>query len=143
MKFRSEHIGFLLLLIAGLLFIAHAIVPHHHHVHQVCIESYDSQDHKSEHSHANEEQNDQNNNPGNGNCIFNQFIVLPGNQMKNECDCSFITSLHFHNYAFIIADDLISRLHPVFWKTQFSPDATVHYTSLKTNSLGMRAPPAA
>ncbi len=135
---------YIFLILANILLFGHAVVPHHHHDKQVCLNikhcvndnTADVHDtHGKSHSHDGDNNSDD--------CVLKISFFSILNQNKTEFDFFNNTTINSGSDCFYFANLINSSilklpvsLTPVFEKSQNSS-----YSSLVSNSLGLRAPP--
>lgn len=133
------------LMLASILLVAHAVIPHHHHNKQICLERSHCihDDLKDEngtttgsHSHDGENNHDD--------CVLKDPVVVLSNQWKtdfrliNETDRSGLDG--FHDNLLITSTEFPI---PVLSSYVYERVTDSLYPSLVAASLGLRAPPAA
>ncbi|MBK8807545.1 MAG: hypothetical protein IPO21_13245 [Bacteroidales bacterium] len=128
------------ILLANLVLLAHAVLPHHHHEQQVCIESTHCDGDSEAHIHNTASQDHQHDGADNTICVLKQAVIVPSSQVKsiNTCDnCS-----DNHNHDFIIHSDFGNE-HSQFVSEviSYKPEFPSFYTTFVTPTLGLRAPP--
>lgn len=131
-------------MLANILLLAHAVVPHHHHNKQVCLENThcfhdgfkdEHSTNRNNHSHDGQNSHDK--------CVLKEPVVVFSNQWKNDfkfhttTDRSglddFQCNIHNRRTVFLIPGS--SAIVPEhFYKCS--------YSSVVSTSLGLRAPPA-
>ena len=138
-------LGISVILFANLILLAHNVIPHHHHPHQVClVTSHCHSGESDSHSHENEiplHEHDGTN--GNEPCILKQVIAVPPNQLRLDSWGSDLQCFNDAGFAvfnagtydtaciFIPSGRII--LYPLF-----------HFSNFQTyciSSCGLRAPP--
>ncbi|MBW6502246.1 MAG: hypothetical protein K0B05_12710 [Bacteroidales bacterium] len=136
--------AFAFLMLAGLLLLAHAVIPHHHHDKQICFvtphclhdESADEHD-KNQLGHSHDEENDPDD------CVLKNPVVLYSNQWR--------TDYKFYNISSSLSafdDSQYSLLNgrkefpiPVLSPFVYEHFTNCSYSVLVAASLGLRAPP--
>jgi len=140
---RTAAVTFLFL--AGILFLAHAVVPHHHHGNLICF--------AKSHCENDGTEGDCENNPGNhhhdggngsGHCFLKDPVIVSSGQhaaglkyMEKKCTQSgddHLQNILQVNVANIPAPDLQNSFSP--------PPVKYFFNSLSSGSFGLRAPPA-
>ena len=128
------------ILIANIILLANAAIPHHHHKSEVCIvgSHCKADEHKTDgHKHGHDGDNNADH------CVLNQVFIIPANQVKQEIkslDFSDNTINHNQFQANPIDLELISLVSIYLLKTQPSLLFS-SYCRYVQSSLGMRAPP--
>jgi len=133
--------AFVFLLVANMILLAHAVIPHHHHQAQVCVERRHCQaNHTAQHitpkHHHHHEGKD-----SSTDCVLKQAVVLPANQIKQENDClnSRIDSQDYPYTLFISEDAAFISGNCVAESIQNISSSYPYYIN---TSLGLRAPPS-
>jgi hypothetical protein len=132
------------ILLANIVLLAHAVVPHHHHETQVCIEKTHCETDFEAHKHQPNEENHKHNHEHDGNngslCVLKQAIVLPVHQSRQLDGCSDCSDNHNHDF-FIFSDFGYVDLQPDFEVVTYIPEFSSFLISFVTTSHGLRAPP--
>ena len=134
----------LFIMLAGILLVAHAVVPHHHHLKQICFERshciHDDLTHEhgtnpSSHSHDGENSHDD--------CVLKDPVVVLSNESKPDFRFIYETGRSgldgFHDN---FLNNSIELLIPVLSSYVYERVTDSLYRSLLSASLGLRAPPA-
>ena len=130
------------MLLANLVLLAHAVVPHHHHHEQVCINNTCCREDVMDHEHNTPEHNHQHDGGKNtAACVLKQEVVLPSNQGRQECDFVNSTDNHSYDFLFTLFNSGAETGIPDFHTVASTPDITFSYSVHVTNSSGSRAPP--
>ena len=132
------------ILLANIVFLAHAVIPHHHHDSEVCFESSHCQTHSESHEHSATEHN--HNHDGENNavyCILNQVFVVPSNHVKQESKCldCFHNHPQFDKSQAILTDNRLCCLLPKILKKDQLLFFSSTYFHFASTSIGPRAPP--
>jgi len=133
------------LMLAGILFLAHAVVPHHHHGNRICfVKSHCANDDLSDDHRTGSDNHTHDGEDGSAVCIFKDPAVVSSNQLtyglkfviQNTSQPGFHA---FHpvrlNDTRILHNPVIAYFDPVYRTGYF-------YTSPSLASPGLRAPPA-
>lgn len=129
------------IMIANIFLLAQAVLPHHHHELQVCIDSSHCTDdatcclNSTESDHQHDGQNNLD-----ICCVLKQAFISPslqGRFLKSLKNC---TDNHNHNF-FILSNLGYEDLQPVLIPLEDVPDFPPFLISFLTTSLGLRAPP--
>ncbi len=139
---RTTAIVFVLL--ANLLYLAHAVVPHHHHNKLVCLGESQGLIHSNSSGHSHD--NDSDNHDGKDNsdeCILKELTALPSNEWKQELkfsanDYNPDDKIAFFNSSLFIGEDAFIPLILQFIPVHYINSSFSFYVS---SSLGLRAPP--
>lgn len=139
-----KKVALVFILLANIILLAHAAIPHHHHDLQVCIDHKLCEDHRTPHTHSPLEHDHQHNgNDSSDCCILKQLVLLPSNQDKQECKCSFLTDGHSSDDGFqaVLFDNEFLSFRSIVALNTDVPLRTPPYIVFVNNSLGLRAPP--
>lgn len=134
------------IILAGLLFLAHAVVPHHHHDNHICfVKKHCANDNLKDdhgtndksHSHSHDGDNDSDH------CILKAPVVLGFNQNR--------TDFHFNNISsdnsghdgisYVIVDSTTELKIAVLSNLVFERSENCSFSSLVPDSSRLRAPP--
>lgn len=138
------------ILIAYIIFMAHAVIPHHHHESEVCFtESHcHTGDHHHDHNHDNHKHkhnpvNHDHQHHGNNDaehCLINLEVVIPTNNNKfgNEYSIDLLNDFD-PIYSGLSDFDLSVELQPSL-PISLTP-LIISYSSIASRSNGLRAPP--
>jgi hypothetical protein len=132
------------LIIVNIILLAHAVIPHHHHQTQVCLQNSHCQDDGIAHKHSNPEPQHEHDGKNNSdNCILNQAIVLPVNQVKQEFKNYNNSDYHSHlnDFQFILLYTETEVFIAFFTLITADFSVTSSYSDFVSSSLGLRAPP--
>ena len=138
---RKTAVAFIL--IANIILLAHAVIPHHHHHNnEVCTESSACQtDEKSlghsdcEHNGSSKEHYDC--------CVLKQVVTIPVNQIKPEFKCLVCNddNANFNAFHSVLFTSGYSNL-PIDYLTvewqDYKPSFKAQFVSI---GIGLRAPP--
>jgi len=139
---RTTAIVFIIL--ANILILAHAVVPHHHHNKQVClINSHCINESFTDEHGANKDSHSHDGGNNSDDCVLKEPIVVLSNQWKtdfkfnnNTSDRSGLDDFHY-NLLNSSTEFLISVLSSFIYERYTDSS----YPSLISVSLGLRAPP--
>jgi hypothetical protein len=127
------------IIVANIVLMAHAVLPHHHHQSVVCVESSHCRDNNNAHNHNSPEDNHQHDGNTSTNCILKQAVIVSSNQGKNETDLVF--NSHCHSLDLHLAFTGTKDIIPIFRIIALVTDVSFSFSSYLTTSLGLRAPP--
>lgn len=149
-----------LILIANLIMLAHAVIPHHHHHEtEICVDTSHYVDHNKCHEHSDadhqhnedlpsadifhQHEHDQNNDSQC--CLVKPVVILPSNSFELECKSyqAQDNSLHFDNYAFLNKGLSLKTEYPIKRFKELSAILATLYPQISKQSFGLRAPPLA
>lgn len=129
------------LIIANIVLLAHAVIPHHHHHQQVCIENTHCVDDEFAHTHDSSEHNHHHDgNNSDNSCYLKQAAVISSVQSKLSHSCNRCPDNHHHD--FIITPNFeFDEFHSFSAAVSCIPEISFTITSYVTRTLGLRAPP--
>jgi hypothetical protein len=132
------------IILAGLLFLAHAVIPHHHHDNNICfVNKHCTNDNLKDEHGTNGKSHSHDEDDNSDHCILKTPIVLPVNQ--NNTDFNFSnrpngnTGHDCFYYASLNSATLLKI--PVLSPFIFEQSENFTYSSLVSDSVGLRAPP--
>jgi len=129
------------LILANIILLAHAVIPHHHHESVVCVEQKHCQDDEIPLHHNNSEHEHQHDGNENSNCcILKQYVVTPSFQGKQLRSCDNCSDNHNHDY-YTLSNIGYCDLQPVSKVVTYYPVHSSYLLSFVTSTLGLRAPP--
>jgi len=129
------------LIIANIILLAHAVIPHHHHESVVCVEQKHCQDDAIPHNHNVAEHNHQHDgNKNSTSCILKQSFVVPTSQGKQLKSCDNCSDNHNHDF-YTLSNIGYCDLQPVSNVVTYYPVHSSYLLSFVTSTLGLRAPP--
>lgn len=141
----KRSIAICLLVLASSIWLAHAIIPHHHHQSQVCLLTKHCQhdhDHQSDQPETDSHKHDNNTT---SECSLNILAIVPQPIFKSgvgfpeppQFDTGFdlIQAIITRTHAFVL-------LSPVTHTDYIDSESTTLYLASLGKSLGLRAPPA-
>lgn len=132
------------IMLANILLLAHAVLPHHHHHKQVClVQSHCINDNistghstgKESHNHDGENNQDD--------CVLKELIAIPSNDWKQEFKFT-ASDYHqqdndaFHYNLLNIGEEAITA---IFLQSVSVHEIKYSYSYYVSTSLGLRAPP--
>lgn len=129
------------ILIANIMLLAHAVIPHHHHQQQVCIErthcatvaeAHNPNTAAEDHQHD----GDANSTP----CLLKQAFLIRTEQIRILDNCDNCTNNHHHDFC-ILANFEQVDFKPFSEVVVDIPEFSPFFISFVTTSLGLRAPP--
>jgi hypothetical protein len=135
----------LLILLANIILMAHAFVPHHHHKSEVCIDNPYGHADSDSHKHSDIEKN--NNHDGKNEkeyCVLKEFVAIPINRLIKEIKSFDYSDNHvlldkFHS---ILLDNGLKAFVSLIKAKAYLPLNTSSYIHFLETSLGLRAPPS-
>lgn len=133
--------AYIIILTANIILLAHAVLPHHHHQLQICIEGSHCHHHHApepiDTSHDHEGENS-------ADCLLKQLIIFPSNHAKQACRCTDLTDGHFlvlDWHAIEMQQEQESMAILEATDLEF-PSIVISYSHLLASSSSLRAPPA-
>jgi len=134
---------FAFLMLANLVLLAHAVVPHHHHNKQVCFKhSHCNHDGLADEHGTNQDNHSHDGDNNHDNCVLREPIVVFSNQWKSDLilnitiDLSDLDDFHY-NLLNSSPDFQILILSNFLYERVINGS----YSSLVSSSVGLRAPP--
>lgn len=128
------------ILIANMVMLAHAVLPHHHHEQQVCIERKHCIDDATTHTHNSAEHNHQHDGTDNTACALKQAVIIPTSQDKFLKSCDNCTDNHYHDFYILSTFGYVFS-EPVSEVVRYIPEFSSFYITFVTPTIGLRAPP--
>ncbi len=131
----------LFVLLATIVLLAHAVIPHHHHQNEICFEysncecdhDGENQEHKDHKSH---------NVPHDfQDCILNQVVILPSNEINCEDVCFNLIDQYSDGLNASLMDSEYIKNIPSDFIEQFTPLLSSLQSSIIAYNSGLRAPP--
>ncbi len=129
------------ILIANIILLVHAVIPHHSHQNEVCLGNAHIQANSvaynscSNHKHSNEKETE--------GCALNKVVVVLSQQLKSEIrsfDCA-ATYSQLDATQSVILNKSFDSLFLIDISNIKPPLLTFIYSSFVGNSIGLRAPP--
>ena len=141
MKWFRKYVGAIFLLAAGLLFFAHAIIPHHQHNLQLCTETHHCNNASFPHTQDSGCPGDQHDDEYDNCCLLNQLVIVPANQWKPENTFLFLFKIPAPG---ICSPDFSARnfasVQPLTTIKYFQVPPPVYFF-YASSPAGLRAPP--
>lgn len=134
------------IILANVVLLAHAVIPHHHHEEEVCIvashcesdsQAHDHDDAKHNHEHDGEDNVDD--------CVLQQILISPPNKIKHEIKSLNIDADRFqadHSQAISVENKFVLACFSSILKAK-PPLLIFSYLNFASTVLGLRAPPIA
>jgi len=136
--------AFVFLVLASILVLTHAVVPHHHHGNQICFVNNHCINDNLKNEHGTNGKNHTHDGDGSSpDCILKEPALLSSYQWKTDLRSFNQTSgsSDMDGFLFTIPDNT-TEPHFTFQASFISERSSdCLYTSLVSNSLGLRAPP--
>ncbi len=138
---------------ANIIFLADAVLPHHHHEKEVCfVDSHcqtDSEAHKHETGKHNHEQHatkehshDHDGNTESQNCLLKQEVILPSNQIDLECKSfDYVDNTNFNGFQANLINSELDLQNQENFSIKIPPLISSFYSRIASTSKGLRAPP--
>lgn len=139
---RTKALIFIIL--ANILILAHAVVPHHHHHKQVClVNSHYINDNIPGEQNTNRENHNHDGEKNSDECILKEPVIVSTNQWRGNFKFSnILLDLNEHNEFYNgLSNARTEFLFPVFSRHVSIYFINSTYSSLVSSSLGLRAPP--
>jgi len=145
----KRFISILLIFTVNILFLTHAVVPHHHHngiPHFTSLEIENHAQHE-EHCCCPLDDNDEHQHSNEGSCQLEQDINAIRVTGKEDCHC-LVCCCNLHNHSDLLLQATLLYFNPdfSFWEIdekRQQPPYLINYHSIYASSaLGLRAPPS-
>ncbi len=133
--------AFSFILLANIILLAHAVIPHHHHDSVICIKQNHCQDDRIPYNHNVTEHNHQHDgNKNSTSCILKQSVVVPTSQGRQLKSCDNYSGNHNPDY-YTQSHFGISDLQADSKVVAYYPVQAFYLLLFVTSALGLRAPP--
>lgn len=135
--------AFTFLLLANFFLLAHVVVPHHHHLRQVCLERIHCENEPLTPNHStSEHRHGHDGSDGSEECVLKQAVVIPGNSLKQGLKWNDIAGKTFRYSDFQAILTVIPEL-AVQKNSQKAQIFPAYFTQafFVFSSLSLRAPP--
>ena len=127
-------------LIANIILLAHAVIPHHAHQNKVCLERSHMHTNSSEHNNCTDpnhssEQTD--------NCALNELVVVLSQQIRSELQCLDCPTTYsqFDRSQAQLLNEGVNYLFSQNVSSLRPPLLLFDYSSFVGNQIGLRGPP--
>lgn len=139
----KNRINILIIVLTGVILLAHAVVPHHHHNLQVCVVDIHSGHEDGTHEHScNNENHKHNHEADDLSCILEKIVMFrPG---QSEQDGNFILSSDDGTNLFFVtlfSNPEKNELYSAKINNTSPPDLEKTYANQAPKTFGLRAPP--
>lgn len=128
------------ILLANIILLAHAVLPHHHHKEQVCTKCKYYVDDDILCATETSSEHHQHNSKTTSECILKQAIIIPSTQDKLFRNYDHF-SLHHHLDFYIHSGFGHVDVKPVSISITSLPGFSTFLSSLECTTIGLRAPP--
>ena len=134
------------LLLANIILLAHAAIPHHDHENgMICFFDADSKDHDATHCHADcDTQTQQDNTCSDSTrCCIIDFVFDPTNNKAKSC-CQYYTQCDCLHMSYILASkisDIQDFTNDTLFLFLYTPFIDACHSDYISQSLGLRGPP--
>lgn len=139
----NRKLAIFFLLLANLVLLAHAFIPHHHHDDIICLASSHCQSAEHGHHFCANPHHGHDSQRSTDCCSLKQTVILPAGQGKS--DCRYVTTHNHHSGDFQAAILQQSCCLPLVEQNlSLRPAVPVQfYDRYQNSSLRLRAPPVA
>ena len=130
------------MLLAGIVFLAHAVIPHHHHHEKIYRVS--SPDQSCSEEHENASSNNKHNSTDANHCfVLHQIFTIPSNQVKQEVKSFDITytPIGIDVFQAILSHNSLISNVPIGFSNSLSPLINSADPLFVNRKVGFRAPP--
>lgn len=129
-------------LLANIALLAVAVIPHHHHLRQICIEEIHCNNDCCSNNNLDTHEHDAGSKPDF--CVLKQAVVIPANPYKPDYKLLFTDHHPFSDsFHFILYNISRIKLTPDPCRITFVPYITSGYSIAIISFSGLRAPPVA
>ena len=132
------------ILLANIILLAHAVVPHHYHQNKVCVNSSHCQSDSYAHQHDTSKPNHEHDGENDSHfCVLKQVVFITSNQWDQFDKCLFgsYKPLSLLDFQAVLFDNGFNALIPRIVSTGQTLFKTSTYLSFVSSSIGLRAPP--
>jgi hypothetical protein len=136
----KKRIAILFVLLANIILLAHAVLPHHYHEKLFCIESTHCTEDATIHTQNSTEHNHQHDGTDNTTCVLNQVVIILPNQGRILNEFENCTDTCNHNF-YITAPFEYPHLQSLPAIVSTVPKLNLFFTTFVSPTLGLRAPP--
>ena len=125
------------ILLANIILLAHAAIPHHNHNKEVCIVNSHCQTNSNDSKHKHDSKKDTEC------CILKQVVVILTNSVRQECNFTDLNDNHqpLYDYQAILLNYELELFVSKFATNPHVPLISSSYTHFVSTALGLRAPP--
>lgn len=138
---KRKKVALIFLIVANIILLAHAVLPHHHHDKVVCVESSHCQTADLGHKHSAKAHSHQHDTENSNCCVLKQAVAIPANQTRNETECDGCSVDHSFDTHFTLTKIVTVGAIPEKLVAHSVPDFSFWIPSYIAHSLGLRAPP--
>lgn len=137
-------IAYTFIIFAGLLFLAHAVIPHHHHDNHICfVNNHCANDNLKDEHGTNGKSHSHDGDSDSDHCALKAPVVLALNQIRTDFHFNNISSDNSgHDGLSYAIEASTTELNILFLPDfVFAQSDNSSYSSIVSDSLGLRAPP--
>ncbi len=140
----KKGLNILIVTLTGMLLLAHAVVPHHHHNLQVCVVDIHSGHKDAAHDHSCNNENHQHDHDADDlSCILEKIVMFrPG---QSEQEGKFVLSPDNKTNSFFVilfSNPQKNEFYSATLNNTSPPDIEKTYANQAPRIFGLRAPPA-
>ena len=144
-RMTKRSIAIFLLVLASTVWLTHAILPHHHHNSQACLQTEHCEHDRDHQAHSPESRSHDHDNTKSSNCVLGQSAIVPQTILKAKS--GFPESPSVDTYfdliqAIIAYTHSIAFISPKTHTVYLNRVSTKCYLAYIGQSVGLRAPPA-
>jgi hypothetical protein len=141
---RKKIIPVFFILLANIIVLGHAFIPHHHHQREVCIVRSHCEDDNESHEHNTT--NSGHHHDGDNNteiCVLKQFFIVPTNHVRPDYRCLTSDENNDHTFSFQAIQHQLNIRSSILAARSFYHPQLAHsvYLIEILNGIGLRAPP--
>lgn len=137
--------AFILVLIASFLYLAHAVIPHHHHAEHICFDLFHHARHSEDHNCDKDSEHPSDNKSEREDCVIKDEVILPSKEIKEKLSYLEVSENlpDFFNSSFVNVGTLDVFKGSLEYSTRFHYVIANCYESSIPGLNGLRAPPLA
>jgi hypothetical protein len=139
-KMKRRITAIIFILLANIVLLAHAVIPHHYHEVKICLENTHCQNDETHHQGTTEDEHEHDGDKSSRTCILNQSVILFSNQKKEAFFVIYDTDRHQQFFTVINSNGINEIQSTVLWDDLF-PTTHTGYSSYIFKCIGLRAPP--
>ena len=142
MTLLGKHIAKYLTIVAGLFFLAHIVIPHHHHGNRICFNNDHCKYHTIDHDHNHQEPDHQHDSDNHTHqCCDNEFVPVSLNDTYRLSNNRTTVDKYFTGFTCFLHPDSIRLSIPLPTTIVVNYAIIPLYSVIIQASSGLRAPP--
>lgn len=141
--------SFFFILLANIIILTHAVVPHYHHESKICFVNFHTLIDRDEHNHSDikhdhkpDHKHDAKNEKEN--CVLKEVVAIPSNRILKEFKNYIWPDQHnkFDAFQAVLFCNELKIFTPILVTYKFVPFISSSYISFVNTFLSLRAPPS-